>query len=126
MARKRSKYCPYRRACADICYGSQSCDFAIAFDELAGKLERQRRKVVTLEAKLEQAEQALPDSRICGEYVLSPCRNAFNGKMSWWISKKDCTIAMYCFTAMSEKDVDEQLSGENCRAYIKMFEEVMR
>lgn len=35
---------------------------------------------------------------IYGDYVLTPCKNAFNEKISYWLSKKGCTIAIYAFT----------------------------
>lgn len=43
---------------------------------------------------------------IHGDYVITGIKNAFNSKTSWWISKKDHTIACYCFstdTALSSK-----------------------
>lgn len=61
--------------------------------------------------------------RLYGDYVFSPCQNAFNGKTSWWLSKKDCTVAIYCFTAGTTAEVDAQLSAGGGQAYIQMFKE---
>jgi len=33
-----------------------------------------------------------------GDYVITGITNAFNNKVSWWISKKNCTLACYCFS----------------------------
>lgn len=49
-------------------------------------------------------------SFIYKDYVLSPCRNAFNGKTSYWLSKKGCVIAVYCFTPLF-KDKRMSLEG---------------
>lgn len=35
---------------------------------------------------------------IHGDYVITGIKNAFNSKTSWWISKRDHTIACYCFS----------------------------
>ena len=60
--------------------------------------------------------------RIYGEYVFSPAKNAFNSKTSWWISKKNCTVARYCFTANTEEEVELQLGSGGAKSYIDMFE----
>ena len=74
-----------------------------------------------LERKLDETGKLVP--RLYGDYVFSPCQNAFNGKTSWWLSKKDCTVAIYCFTAGTTAEVDAQLSVGGGQAYIQMFEE---
>lgn len=58
-------------------------------------------------------------------YVLSGIPNAFNDKTSWWLSKHDCTVAMYCFsTSGSEqnqkKEAEYQL--QHIDSYIRAFE----
>lgn len=53
-------------------------------------------------------------------YVLSGLKNAFNGKKSYWLSKKDCTLAVYCFSDNNCFSVEEQL--KNIDGYIAMFE----
>ncbi|MBQ7673239.1 MAG: hypothetical protein IJT36_01745 [Alphaproteobacteria bacterium] len=45
-----------------------------------------------------------------GDYVLTPCPNAFNNKVSYWISKKHVMYAMYCFTPLDEKDTEYHVS----------------
>lgn len=62
------------------------------------------------------------ESRIYKDYVFTPCRNAFNEKTSWWISKKGCTVAHYCFSAMTEKEVDEQLGAGGADGYVALYE----
>lgn len=74
-----------------------------------------------LERKLDETGKLVP--RLYGDYVFSPCQNAFNGKTSWWLSKKDCTVAIYCFTAGTTAEVDAQLSAGGEQAYIQMFKE---
>ena len=47
-----------------------------------------------------------------GEYVLTPVKNAFNNKCSYWISKKGYTLALYVFSvdsSMSRKDLNYML-----------------
>ena len=46
-------------------------------------------------------------SYVYGDYVLTPCRNVWNDKESYWISKKDCTISQYAFTPMSKNDLSD-------------------
>lgn len=77
--------------------------------------------VVHGERELAETGKLVP--RFYGDYVFSPCQNAFNGKTSWWLSKKDCTVAIYCFTAGTTDEVDAQLSAGGGQAYIQMFEE---
>lgn len=63
---------------------------------------------------------------IYGDYVATPIKNAFNNKTAYWLSKKDCTIAVYMFTVeswMREKDIEAQLDKRSLRSYIKLFEE---
>ena len=124
MTRKRSKDCPYKKTCTDVCYGSQPCEWALAFDKLSRKLEWWQGKAEKLERQLSRNERLVP--RFYGDYVFSPCQNAFNRKTSWWLSKKGCTVALYCFTAETGKEVDDQLANGGGRAYIKMFEEVVK
>lgn len=35
----KCKLCPRKRVCRDECYGELPCDFALAFDRLAHKLD---------------------------------------------------------------------------------------
>lgn len=59
-----------------------------------------------------------------GVYVLTECENAFNKKKSYWISKEGYTISLYCFTANSKSELEEQLKQFD--SYINYFEEYMR
>lgn len=121
---RRSKQCPYKKTCYNVCYGSPPCDFALAFDHMERRLEWWKSKVEALERKLKCTDRLVP--RFYGDYVFSPCQNAFNRKTSWWLSKKGCTVALYCFTAGTGKEADAQLVNGGGSSYIKMFEEVMK
>lgn len=60
-----------------------------------------------------------------GEYVLTPIKNAFNDKWSYWISKKGYTLALYVFSvdsSMSRKDLNYMLSASAIDSYIHFFE----
>ncbi len=122
MAQRRSKDCPYKKTCTNVCYGSQPCDFALAFEGLERKIAWWRERADYLMARLKRGEKKPLEPRICGDYVLSPCRNVFNGRTSWWISKKYCTVARYCFTAGTDREVDDQLADGGAKSYIEMFE----
>lgn len=116
----RNKLCPYKKTCVNTCYGSQPCEWAVAFDKLSRKLEWWKGKAEELERKLPKTNRLVP--RFYGDYVFSPCQNAFNRKTSWWLSKRGCTVALYCFTAETGAEVDAQLAGWGGRAYIEMYE----
>lgn len=60
--------------------------------------------------------------RIYGDYVVSPINNAFNSKMSWWITKKGCTLAQYCFSTDSEKEANDLLEY-GIDEYIRLLED---
>lgn len=57
---KRNKFCPYKKFCREECYGSQPCDFALAFDKLSRKLEWWRKKADDLERKLAETGKLVP------------------------------------------------------------------
>lgn len=59
---------------------------------------------------------------ISGDYVLTPIKNAFNDKVSYWISKKGFTSAYYCFTPMDEGDLKHQTSPDVIDGYKTMFD----
>lgn len=63
---------------------------------------------------------------IVGDYVLTPCKNAFNEKTSYWISKKDYWISVYAFTPWDKGNLKEMLSEESLQSYMNYFEEVVR
>lgn len=61
---------------------------------------------------------------ISGDYVLYPCQNQFNNKTSYWISKKDFTIAFYAFSVESWERMPETYSHFD--AYISMYESMLK
>lgn len=77
---------------------------------------------VLYSAETEETEEEYPQV-VVGDYVLSPCKNAFNDKISYWISKKDCTVAYYAFTPMDEQDLAVMMCEGNINGYIRMYEE---
>ena len=62
---------------------------------------------------------------IRGEYVLTPCQNAFNHKTSYWLSKKDHTIAVYAFTVTSNSDLEYMTQESVLEGYIRYYEDVL-
>lgn len=59
---------------------------------------------------------------IYGEYVLSPCQNAFNSKKSYWLSKKDFMLAVYCFTPIDRSDLTNDGILRHIKATIPLLE----
>lgn len=63
-------------------------------------------------------------SIVYGEYVISPCNNQFNNKVSYWISKANFTIAFYCFSVSSCNEAKKVFENQkNIDSYISMFNE---
>ena len=62
---------------------------------------------------------------VTGDYVISGVSNAFNGKTSFWISKRGCTVAVYCFSARTRQEVEYQIRKAGDQ-YIELFEATMR
>lgn len=58
---------------------------------------------------------------IKGDYVFTPCQNAFNTHTSYWLSKEGYTVALYCFTPIDSKDLKECLEDKTLEAYIERF-----
>lgn len=56
-----------------------------------------------------------------GDYVLTPVSNAFNGKTSYWISKKGFSIALYAFSADNEEEAAIHIREFD--VYIRMFKD---
>lgn len=56
-----------------------------------------------------------------GDYVLSGLPNAFNQKISYWLSKKHMAVSMYCFTIPGADTLEHQLKCID--TYIKIFQE---
>lgn len=61
----------------------------------------------------------LPQPIIREDYVLQQIPNAFNNRISWWISKKGWMVAMYCFSANTPKMLEEQIP--QLEEYIRIF-----
>jgi len=62
---------------------------------------------------------------VFGDYVLTAIPNAFNKKTSWWLSKKNCTAAMYCFTTSGSEHqqiLESKSHIENIQSYIGCYE----
>ena len=59
---------------------------------------------------------------ICGDYVLTKVNNAFNDKVTYWISKRGRARAYYCFTYWNEKDLKEKLKDTS--GWISYFEDM--
>ncbi len=57
---------------------------------------------------------------VCGDYVMTMARNSFNNKSSYWISKKNYTVAFYCFSHISDSDTAKQM--DNPQVWIDYFE----
>ena len=62
---------------------------------------------------------------IVGDYVFTPCKNAFNSKTSYWISKKDHWLAVYAFTPMDAADLREHTEEDALNGYIWHYEAVL-
>ena len=125
MRTKKCRLCPYASVCYNICYdteGESSCDHALQYDALAQRAERKDKQIKKLKTKLAAEKSSNENDTIVvrGDYVLTSHRNAFNDKTSWWLSKKGCTVAVYCFSASSQKEVEYQLGGID--GYIKILE----
>lgn len=50
----KCKHCPQRKHCKDECYGENPCDFALAFDKLARRIDL---KTVCIESLKEEIRQ---------------------------------------------------------------------
>lgn len=58
------------------------------------------------------------------DYVLTPVKNAFNENRSWWLSKRGCTLAMYCFSTSGSEQFQKaelEFQTENIEGYINAF-----
>jgi hypothetical protein len=59
---------------------------------------------------------------IFGDYVLTKVNNAFNDKASYWISKRGCAKAYYCFTSWNADNLRENM--KETYGWISYFEEM--
>lgn len=53
----------------------------------------------------DSTEFQYPVYRSTDGYALYPCKNLFGSGVSYWISKKDCTVSRYAFTVHSLRDL---------------------
>lgn len=60
-----------------------------------------------------------------GDYVFTPCQNSINNKVSYWISKKYHTLALYCFTPMDSADLRLHKKEEAMKGYASYYEDVL-
>ena len=58
-------------------------------------------------------------------YVLYPCQNQFNRRVSYWISKKVHTICFYAFSVETWEKLPEAYPETAFDAYISMFESLL-
>ncbi|MBO5550424.1 MAG: hypothetical protein J5966_00565 [Lachnospiraceae bacterium] len=58
---------------------------------------------------------------IVGDYVFTPCKNAFNSKTSYWISKKGYAVALYAFTPTDSADLKRMTEKKSLDSYIRYF-----
>ena len=56
------------------------------------------------------------------DYVLTKVNNAFNHKVSYWISKRGYAKAYYCFTYWNEENLKEMLNTPT--DWINYFEDM--
>jgi hypothetical protein len=61
------------------------------------------------------------------DYVLYPCKNVFNDFISYWISKKYCTIALYCFSLYEKTSMEENFpkTDDVWNSYIHYYEKYL-
>lgn len=121
----KCKKCPRWRVCRGECYGESPCEFALAFDRIGKRLDIKTACVESMRAERDEGQKRDPVHRIYGDYVLTPVQNAFNQKTSWWISKRGFSIARYCFTASSEKEVDCQTKN-GISGYINLLDDILQ
>lgn len=117
----KCKMCPRQRICSDECYGENPCDFALAFDRIGKRIDLKTACVESLREEQDERQKTMPERRIFGDYVLNPALNAFNGKASWWISKRGFTVARYCFSASEEAESERQIK-DGLAGYISLLE----
>ena len=122
---KKCKLCPRKKVCRDECYGENPCEFAKTYDRLGTRLVSKTVSIQSLRSERDDALKSVPQHKIFGQYVLTPIRNAFNQKTSWWISKAGATLACYCFTSSDPKEVEYQISNA-LDQYINILERQLR
>ena len=61
---------------------------------------------------------------IFGNYVITQQKNAYNDKYSYWISKRDHTVCLYCFSEPSYVTIEKvyQTLKKDFKDYILYYE----
>ncbi len=59
---------------------------------------------------------------IYGDYVVSACKNAFNDKESYWLSKRGYMKSIYCFTPICADDLTKTSVARYLLCLIPSFE----
>ena len=54
----KCKHCPQRKYCKDECYGENPCDFALAFDKLARRIDLKTVCIESLKDELRRLKEA--------------------------------------------------------------------
>ena len=62
---------------------------------------------------------------IFGEYVLTPIPNAFNGKTGWWLSKRDHTLSVYCFSTLPHDTNEAEYQMKHIEGHFKVYESLL-
>lgn len=65
-------------------------------------------------------------SYVYKDYILTPCTNINNSKISYWLSKAGYTIAVYSFSSTAFFDVTNEGIEKHIKATIPYFEDVLR
>ena len=66
-------------------------------------------------------------SYVYKEYVLTPCKNIENNKISWWISKKRYVIAIYAFSTNGWcNDALKEAFEREIKNYITVYENYLK
>ena len=63
---------------------------------------------------------------VVGDYVFTPCQNAFNSKISYWISKRDSMVSFYAFTPMNSSDLKAMTKDDALNSFISLYESMMK
>lgn len=63
---------------------------------------------------------------VVGEYVFTPCKNAFNNKTSYWVSKDGYTLSVYAFTPWDSSNLKEMTTPESLQSYMDFFDEMVK
>lgn len=65
-------------------------------------------------------------SYVYKDYVLTPCTNVNNSKISYWLTKVGYTIAVYSFTRIGYIDVTNEEIEKHIKGSIPYLEDILR